>query len=363
VTEQVALFRHLPALARAVPWVRIGDWPTPVEPLGALGTALGAEVWVKREDRSSPRYGGNKVRTLEAMYGQAVAAGATTMWATGAYGSNHAVASVLHAGAAGLDAGAILFPQPRSIPARENLSAILSAHPAIVRLASVALLPVAMRRVGRDRRAFVMTPGGATPEGAFGAMSAAIELADQVARGDCPAPARIVAPAGSACTTAGLLAGLQVAAHLGLGFTPQTVPLVTAVRVTPWPITAPVRIAHLALRTLQRLDRLTQSRPRIDLDLARLRAGLEVVTDQLRAGYGRITARGERARLLFATAGAPPLDIVYSAKAAAALCELAPQARGPLLFWATKSSAELPRARADDVAAAHPHMRRWLDER
>src|SRR5256885_3075791 len=45
----------------------LGQWPTPLEPVPPpLARALGVEaLWVKREDRSSPRYGGNKVRGLE----------------------------------------------------------------------------------------------------------------------------------------------------------------------------------------------------------------------------------------------------------------------------------------------------------
>jgi D-cysteine desulfhydrase len=356
--NEVALFRVMPELAGRVPWVQLGTWPTPIEELSAVGAALGANIWVKREDKSSTIYGGNKVRTLEALYGRAVAAGATSMWATGAYGSNHAVATVLHAPIAGLGAGAILFPQASTRTARDNLSALLSARPDVVSIATIALLPFAMRAVRRRGGAYVMAPGGATPEGTFGAMSAALELAEQVARGDCPRPVRIVLPVGSTCTTGGLLAGLRVAAALGLGFTPQTVPLVTAVRVTPWPVTDPVRIALLARATLRELAKI--GGPRVDLDLSRIRAGLEVDPDQIRAGYGRITARGERARLLFERAGGPPLDVVYSAKAAASLCELAPHTRGPILFWATKSSCPLPRATADDLARAPAPMRRWL---
>ncbi len=356
--EDAALFRHLP-LAGQVPWVRLGTWPTPVEPLPALGAALGADVWVKREDRSSAVYGGNKVRTLEAMFGRARAAGATIMWATGAYGSNHAVATVLHAPAAGLDAGAILFPQPSSEPARANLSALLSARPQVDHLATVAALPFAMRRIGKDTKAFVMTPGGATPQGAFGAMSAGVELGEQIARGVCPAPARIVVPAGSTCTSAGLLAGMRVAAALGLGLTPQTIPLLTVVRVTPWPITAPLRIARLAQQALRELGKVWPAANRL-ADLGLLRASVEVDGDQLRGGYGRITARGERARLLFARHGAPPLDIVYSAKSGAALCELAGRTRGPVMFWATKSSAPLPVAGPDVVDATLPPLRRFL---
>jgi D-cysteine desulfhydrase len=356
--ETVALFRMLPELMGRIPWVRLGDWPTPVESLPQLSAEVGGEVWTKREDRSSPVYGGNKVRTLEAMFGRASAAGATTMWATGAYGSNHAVATVLHAPTAKMRAGAILFPQPASRPARDNLSALLSVRPDIEHLPSVALLPFSMRSVRGRGGAYVMPPGGATPEGTFGAMSAALELAEQVARGECPPPVRIVLPTGSTCTTAGLLAGLRVAAALGVGFTPQTVPLITAVRVTPWPITEPYLIARLAAATLRALADV--GGPQVRTDLARLRAGLEVDPHQLRAGYGRITARAERARLLFERAGAPPLDIVYSAKAAAGLCAMAPETRGPIMFWATKSSFALPRATEADVALAPKAMQRWL---
>src|SRR2546423_13226628 len=45
----------------------LGQWPTPLEPVPpALARALDLEaLWVKREDRSSPRYGGDKVRGPE----------------------------------------------------------------------------------------------------------------------------------------------------------------------------------------------------------------------------------------------------------------------------------------------------------
>jgi D-cysteine desulfhydrase len=203
-----------------------------------------------------------------------------------------------------------------------------------------------------------MPPGGATPEGSFGAMGAALELAEQVARGECPRPVHVMVPSGSTCTAAGLLAGFRVAASLGLGFTPQTVPLVTAVRVTPWPITDPWRIANLAHATLANLA--AHGGPRLGYDVAQLRAGLDIDGAELRGGYGRITARGERARLAFARAGGPPLDIVYSAKAAAGLIARAPKLRGPIMFWATKSSAPLPRANDSDLARAPAALRRWL---
>ena len=65
-----------------MPLEPLGDWPTPLEPLALEG----GTIWVKREGDSSPRYGGNKVRTLEAWLGYARARGAGRIWAIGAYG-------------------------------------------------------------------------------------------------------------------------------------------------------------------------------------------------------------------------------------------------------------------------------------
>jgi hypothetical protein len=55
---------------------------------------------------------------------------------------------------------------------------------------------------------------------------------------------------GSTCTTAGLLAGLQLARAIGVWRWP--VPIVHGVRVTPWPVTSRLRTADLARRTLAR---------------------------------------------------------------------------------------------------------------
>jgi D-cysteine desulfhydrase len=60
------LFEKYPVLSRRVPWMPIGNYPTPVQKLDTLGRAIGYEnVWIKRDDQSSDIYGGNKVRKLE----------------------------------------------------------------------------------------------------------------------------------------------------------------------------------------------------------------------------------------------------------------------------------------------------------
>ena len=349
--DGVALFRWLPQLARRVPWVRLGDWPTPLDQI----LVEGRPIWVKREGDSSTRYGGNKIRTLEAWLAHALDEGYQRIWAMGAYGSNHAIATVLHARALGLDAGAILFPQPQSEWARENASALVGSGCELVRLRHVVELPFAGLRIARrDRRGVVMPPGGATPVGTFGAMSAAFEIAEQVAAGLAPPPARIVLPIGSTCTSAGLVAGFSLAHATGAW--PWPVPVIHAVRVTPWPVTSRVRTAHLALRSLERIAKL--GGPKLDLGLATLVRRLVVDGRELGPGYGLPTPSSDAAMRTLANANAPRLDGVYSGKAGAALLRLHRRGVGPLLFWATKSTVIMPPAARTDHAPRA--LRVWL---
>lgn len=358
-----ALERHLPRLAARLPRAPLGHWPTPLRPLPIAGRA----VWVKHEGDAHPVYGGNKLRTLEMWFGHALERGARRIWAIGAYGSNHVVATVLHANSVGLEAGAILFPQPASTWAIENCGALLASGCPILRLRSVLEVPLrgyALAR--RERTSVVMPPGGATTVGTFGALAGALELAEQIAGGLAPPPRRIVVPIGSTCTTAGLLAGIALAHATGAWRWP--VPIVHAVRVTPWPVTSRVRTANLARETLDRVAEL--GGPRVAITLPELVARLVVDARELGPGYGHATPQSTRA--LAALAGgprlvgdhsptsAPRLDGVYSAKAAAALLRLHRDGVGPLVFWATKATTVLAPPTLDALRGADREIARWM---
>ena len=351
--------RALLALAGpdAFDWVELGALPTPVERV-ALPRG---ELWVKRDDLSSPVYGGNKVRTLETLFGAAKAAGATRIYATGAFGSNHAAATVLHAPRVGLEPGVILFPQPRSAAALENLQVILHARPALVSLPHWSFLPLGMawarRRAAADGvRASVMVPGGATEVGALGYVSAALELAAQVDAGLLPPPRAIVVGVGSTCTSAGLLYGAHLAAARGLGG--GRPPRIVSARVTPWPVTSAFRVVDLAVRTGRAIAARTGDASFAALDKRTLAAGLEVDGRYLGRGYGEATLEGRAAIRTFAEHAGFALDTTYSAKAAA--CALDRVSRGPILFWSTKSTAPLPDVRPEDWAWAPARMKRWI---
>lgn len=352
MTGSVALFRWLPQLASRVPWASLGTWPTPL----VEARLAGRPVWIKREGDSNARYGGNKIRTLEAWLGHTRARGARRIYAIGAYGSNHAIATVVHARALGLDAGAILFPQPGSEWAFENAGAMIESGCRIVRLRSVVEVPFVGAWIARrEPDAIVMPPGGATPIGTLGALSAALETAEQVAEGRAPAPSRIVLPIGSTCTTAGLLAGFALARALGLWR--GAPPIIHGVRVTPWPVTSRVMILQLAQLTLWRVAML--GGPHVSLWR---NARLVVDADELGPGYGRVTARGRDAMHACTGDTWPRLDGVYSGKAAAALVRLQRADQGPLLFWATKSQVELAAPRQDALRSADRVLVDWLRE-
>jgi len=348
-----ALSHYLPRLA--VPWVALGAWPTP---LVSLQLADGDPLWIKREGDSDPQYGGNKIRTLEAWLGHAQARGAKRLWSIGAYGSNHVVATVAHAPRAGLSTGAIVFPQPMSAWAAENCGALIASGVPVIRLHNVVEVPFAAWRVARrERDAVVMPPGGATTIGTFGALSAAFELADQIAAHEAPPPARIVLPVGSICTTAGLLAGIALAESMGVWRWPP--PVLHGVRVTPWPVTSRLRTAELARRTLMRVEQL--GGPRVELGLRGLLRRLVIDGRELGPGYGRSTPRCDAALATFAAApGAPRLDAVYSGKAAAAALRLKAAGVGPLLLWASKSTAMAASPSRAALERAHPALVRWL---
>ena len=88
VMEASASIENLPEtdmhLAR-FPRVRLFPAPTPLERLDNLTRALGGpEIWIKRDDCTVVATGGNKVRKLEWLIGEARSVGATHIVTQGA---------------------------------------------------------------------------------------------------------------------------------------------------------------------------------------------------------------------------------------------------------------------------------------
>ncbi len=73
------------------PRVALARLPTPIEHLSRLSKHLGgAQIYIKRDDETGLGLGGNKLRKLEFLLGDALAKGADVVLTTGAMQSNHA---------------------------------------------------------------------------------------------------------------------------------------------------------------------------------------------------------------------------------------------------------------------------------
>ena len=294
---------------------RLGDWPTPLERAGALGHAVGvAELTVKREDRSSARYGGSKVRALEFLLADAPPG--TVFVTLGGTGSTHCLATAVHAAAAAGQAVLAQFPQPET-PASRAVAAACQARAAlVVHARTKGLLPLAV--LDAWRRAGTLGPrrwipgGGAHPRAVVGHLLAGLELAAQIAS----PPDAILLPLGTGGTAAGL--ALAVSA---LGWSTRVVGIRVAPRIVAnrWRTTW---LAHAARRLL--------SHRGVPLPAPR---SLHIVNG-LGRGYGHPTPEGETAARLASQHGLT-LDPTYGAKAFAFLLQRATFDVQRVVFWHT----------------------------
>jgi len=118
----LALFEQHPLLMEKLPYVSLGDFPTLVEKLERLGQAINApQLYVKREDASGRLYGGNKVRALEFLFGEALRDGYKQVIALGFPASCQALAQAIYAKHLGIQSHAFLFSQAVLRQTRQHL--------------------------------------------------------------------------------------------------------------------------------------------------------------------------------------------------------------------------------------------------
>jgi D-cysteine desulfhydrase len=341
------LFRRFPPLAHRIPHLPLTDLPTPVERL-ALGDAV---LWVKRDDRSGAEYGGNKVRKLEFLLGAAREAGVPRLITAGAAGSHHCLATTVYGRRHGFDLTLVLFPQPVTPHVREVLSAVAVRGAEIHPVPRMELVPAGLLRERlRHRRSgcAVIPPGGSSPEGTLGYVSAGLELAAQVEAGEMPAPDVIHMAAGTLGTAVGIAIGLEMAG------VPSRV---HAVRVVGRLVANRRTLRGLVRRTLARLSASGATVP----EAGRVLARIELSGRHLGGGYGVPTPAGEAAIREGRDAGLV-LDSTYTGKVAAAALAAARAQPGKVhLYWHTLS-ATTPRVDAD-AGPLPPAAARLLGER
>jgi D-cysteine desulfhydrase len=354
VAQEPALFRAFPELRAWLPHhPLISTTPIAALPLAGLPDGL---LHVKRDERSSPLYGGNKPRKLEWILGEALARGTRHLVTTGGLGTHHGLATCILARSAGLRTSVVMVRQPVTAEVQHTLllhaawGAQLYWGRNIPGTAAQVLRALALA-TARGERPLLVPPGGSSAAGQLGFVSAGLELAEQVRAGLLPEPAELYVAVGTGGTLAGLLAGLSLA-----GLRTRLVGVLVTDILPP----SPRKLARMARAALERL-RLPLTAPR---ELAE--SDFEFVRSQLGAGYGAAT-EAARAAVEQAAGLGLRLETTYTGKCLAALIQRAhaqPPA-GPVLFWNTFNAVDVEKSAPAplDPAALPRSLRRFLARR
>ncbi len=326
------IFQAFPDLADSAGHTLLATLPTPLDV--HRGSDLGLSVkrlMIKRDDQSGRAYGGNKVRKLEFLLGEALRVGAHGVVTFGVAGSNHALATSVYARACGLESHSMLTRQSNAAYVRRNLLAGLHAgahlHPCSGEEQAVEEANALIGRARERGQTLVTIPGGgSSPLGCLGFVNAGLELAEQLQRQSLPAPDLIYLALGTVGTAAGLLLGIRLA-----GLSSRVV----AVRVVRSDIASPERFRRLAGATGQLLD----SPVSVGGELPEIRH------EFLGPGYARFTREGVAAMETARRSLRMKLEGTYTGKAFAALlqdCRNGRLSGANVLFWNTYNSRPVP---------------------
>lgn len=330
--ERPLVFELFPLLKENLPWTPLVNAPTPTEKLEAVSEFLGREVWIKRDDKTSSIYGGNKPRKLEFILAQALSLSRKTLVTGGGLGTNHGLATAIFGQNMNLKVLLGLIDQPVTDHVRKNLL-LFHAHGAEIMYFSFmlkALIHYYLIERIRHPNAYFIPPGGSSPIGTLGYVDAGLELAMQVNRGDLPLPQMIFVAAGTCGTMAGLILGLRLG---GI----ETA--VMGIQVAYSMFSNPKTVINLARKTLRLMRSHDQSVPVLKITADDIFFDRE----HLGGGYGHPTDEGRSALGLMSEMEHIPLDITYTAKTFGALLRYVKTNPGeePILFWNTFNSVDL----------------------
>jgi D-cysteine desulfhydrase len=333
----------------------LGGLPTALEPARRLGAAIGAPGLVtKRDDLAGTTYGGNKVRKLEYLLGDARARGCDAVLTFGAAGSNHALATAVYARQAGLGCYAVLTDQVATPWVANTLRWHLLLGTRLVPADGIAGCQAEAARLkaahpSGPERVYEIPWGGSSALSSPGFVAAADELAAQLPAAAGTGPVRVYLPCGTMGSVAGLLVGF---ARAGLPVT------VVAVKVVPQKVVDAAAVLALAADICRLLPARTAPAPEA------LAARLEFRTEFAGEGYAIPTPECLEAVALARDLAAMTIDTTYSGKALACLVADARSGRlaGNLpVFWQTWNSRPYPAGLADvDLAGLPGDFRKFF---
>jgi len=333
----IPLFTLFPLLKKHLPYVSLGDFPTPVEKIDSLGKDLDiAQLYIKRDDISGRIYGGNKIRKLEFLLGSARLKGAKEVLTYGCVGSNHALATAVYALKIGMRSISMLLPQLNAHYVRRNLLMSYVNRAELHHYRDTSLLNIGtkyqvhLHKLRNGIAPLVIPSGGTTPLGTIGYVNAAFELREQINQGLIPEPDCLYVTLGTMGTAAGLLLGLRAA-----GLKTRLV----AVRVVAGFVANPEKFAALFRKTNDLLHSTDPSFPVVPLSTKEL----DIRNGFFGGQYSQYTREGMHAIQLMKDTEGYKLDGCYTGKTFACLIHDAKSGdlkNKTVLFWNTLNSRE-----------------------
>jgi 1-aminocyclopropane-1-carboxylate deaminase/D-cysteine desulfhydrase-like pyridoxal-dependent ACC family enzyme len=288
----------------SLPLVTLAPHATPVDELARLREALGPRaprLLMKRDDLLSFGLGGNKVRKMQAVAAEALAAGADALITCGGVQSNHARVTAAAGAALGLKVVLVLNGRGPDTPTgNTRLDRLFGAEIRQVssREERAPMMEMTAAQIrAKGGRPFVVPLGASTATGALGFARGLVEIAQSSLRPDL-----IVHATSSGGTQAGLIAG---AALLGL-----------KARILGVSADDPAASIAATIRAI-----LAGVADRLGATPASLGADRDAGVDdgQVGGGYGVPTPASTEALELVARREGILLDPVYTAKAMAGL--------------------------------------------
>jgi D-cysteine desulfhydrase family pyridoxal phosphate-dependent enzyme len=284
--------------------VALAPHPTPIDRLSRLEAALGTggpKLFMKRDDLLGFGAGGNKVRKMQTVAAEAMAAGADTMITCGGVQSNHARVTAAVGAALGLDVHLVLNGVEQLAPtANARLDKLFGAtvHYVTTRADRAPMMDELAARASRDgRRPFIVPLGASTPTGAIGFARGVSEVVTASLRPDV-----VVFASSSGGTQAGLIAGFSLC-----GLEPRILGISAD---DPAPA-----LGAVVQKLLTGMATQLGARP----ETVGAHRSIEVDDTWVGGGYGVATPASTEALELVARREGVLLDPVYTAKAMAGL--------------------------------------------
>lgn len=333
---------RLRQLTGAKPRASLGFYPTPFYKLERLSGRLGVAIYIKRDDFSGMSlFGGNKVRKLEYLMGDALAQGCDTVLTFGATQSNHAMQTATACRRLGLHPilylNAYVVPDEQDIRANMLLDRILGADMHVVegapgeteRQTEERCFQLGMahaRRLAEEGvKCYHMSVGGSSPVGAAAFADGYAELMTQCLQTGVR-PQYVFCATGSGGTQAGMVAGRRL-----LGGRAQVVGIAVSDKKADYEACC-ADLCNQALHWLGSDEKVTQRDFTVDRGF-------------FQPGYERPSEQGTRAIRLLAQTEGLMLDPVYTGKAFAGMLHWIEQGKvkpgSTVVFWHTGGATAL----------------------